>query len=225
MLFRIVFAVVKFFFPKLKITTKQEIKGPAVFVCNHLGAFGPIAMVLYFPAGIRPWVNYRMFKRGLAAQEISENLFNSKAKVPVWIKKVIGRILEIPALWVMRLLGAIPVYFDPINVRLTLNKSVQALKAGVNIAVFADKDGEHLDESVKEGIYNGCVYIAPIYGRKAEEPLLFYPVHISRKRQEILVGEPVTFDKSRITKNEIQRVSSYLSKAIQDLSYDDNKKV
>ncbi|MEL7571336.1 MAG: hypothetical protein AAGU14_12345, partial [Eubacteriaceae bacterium] len=152
MLYGFVFAIVKFFFPKLKVTAKQEFAGPAVFVCNHLGAFGPIAMVLHFPARIRPWVNYRMFKKGLAAQEIAENLFNNESKVPKWVKKAAGRILEIPALWVMKALGAIPVYYDPVNVRITLNKSVQALKAGMNIAVFADKDGEPLAERVSKGL-------------------------------------------------------------------------
>ena len=97
-----------------------------------------------------------------------------------------GKILEKPALWVMKALKAIPVFFNPVRVRETINESVCALKSGMNIAVFADRGGDYIDESVEEGIKTGCLYIAPLYGRHTEKPLLFYPVHISRKRREIL---------------------------------------
>ncbi|MGI5850088.1 MAG: lysophospholipid acyltransferase family protein [Christensenellales bacterium] len=224
MLYKIVFAVVKLFFAKLKVTAEHSIKEPAVFVCNHLGAFGPIAMMLYFPALVRPWVNHRSTKKGLAAKEIAKNLFRKDSKVPKWVRKSAGKVLEKPALWVMKALKAIPVYSDAINVCDTLGESVRALKSGLSIAVFADKGSDHIDESVCEGIQKGCIYVAHLYGRKSGSPLLFYPVHISRKRREIQVGAPVVYQKSGEAKKEIRRVGDLLTKAMQELAVKEDKR-
>lgn len=217
MLYKIVFALVKFFFGKLKVTVRYELRQPAVFVCNHLGPFGPLAMMLYFPVPVRPWVSYRTTKRGLAAKEISDNMFKKDSKVPQWLRNLAGAVLQIPALWVMKALRAIPVYNDAVSVSDTLCESVKTLKEGVSIAVFADKEGDHIDESVREGIRGGCVYLGHFYGRGAKEPLLFYPVHISRIRREITVGEPVTYYKANGTRTEVERVTGFLSDAIQQM--------
>lgn len=215
MLHKVVFSVVKLFFAKIKVVAEQKIKGPAVLVCNHLGSFGPLAMMLYFPAIIRPWVNHRTTQKGLAAQEIAENLFRKNTKVPKWIRDFFGRALEKPALWVMKALNAIPVFFDAVRVCQTYNESLRALRSGVNIAVFADRGGEHLDESVSGGIQTGCLYLGRLYGKRTQNPLLFYPVHISRKRHEIMIGAPISFRKSDNVKKEIQRMDDYLSRALQ----------
>ena len=217
MLYKIVFSVVRLFFAKLKVIADQKIKGPAVFVCNHLGPFGPIAMMLYFPAFIRPWVSYRTMQKGLAAKEIAENLFSKNAKVPGWVRKALGKALEMPAVWVMKALGAIPVFFDAVRLCQTFNESLKALKSGANIAVFADRGGEHTDESVSAGIEPGCLYLGRLYGRSANTPLLFYPVHISRKRREILIGAPIEYRKSENANKEIERMSEYLSKALRQM--------
>lgn len=216
-MYKVVFKVVKLFFAKLKVKTEIAIKGPAVFVCNHLGAFGPLAMMLHFPEKIRPWVNHRTTEKGEAAKEIAENLFRKDSRVPVWFRKIVGKVLEIPALWVMKVLKAIPVFYDPVRVTETFNESVKTLKSGINIAVFADKGGDHIDESVKDGINIGCLYLAPLYGKKNEPPLLFYPVHISKKRREIIVGRPIAYDGNNRVKNEIQRMGDLLSKSVQQI--------
>ncbi len=216
-MYRVVFRVVKLFFVKLKINAEEKIMGPAVFVCNHLGAFGPIAMMLHFPHNIRPWVNYRTTTKGEAAKEIARNLFREDSRAPEWFKKIAGKVLEKPALWVMKALNAIPVYDDAVNVTDTLNESVKALKAGTNIVVFADRGGEHIDESVKEGIHIGCLYLAPLYGKKTQENLLFYPVHISRRRREIIVGRPVFYNRKNNFKDEIRRMGDLLSDSIQKI--------
>lgn len=217
MLYKTVFALVRLFFGKLKVTIKHEVRQPAVFVCNHLGAFGPLAMQLCFPVKFRPWVSYRTTIKGLAAREISENLFRKDSKVPQWFKKLAGAFLQWPALWVMKALAAIPVYNDAAGISDTLSESVKTLREGISIAVFADKEGDHIDESVKEGIRGGCVYLGHFYGRGAKEPLLFYPVHISRKRREITVGEPVRYCKGNRTKTEVERVTGRLSHSIQQM--------
>lgn len=217
MLYKLVFAVVKIFFGKLKVTAGSELKQPAVYVCNHLGPFGPLAMMLYFPVTLRPWVNYRTTRKGLAAKEISENLFKKDSKAPHWLKKLAGAVLQAPALWAMKALKAIPVYDDAAGISDTLCESVRTLKEGISIAVFADKEGDHTDESVKEGIKSGCVYLGHFYGRGAKDPLLFYPVHISRKRREITVGEPVAYYNANGTKTEAGRVTGCLTHAIQQM--------
>jgi hypothetical protein len=224
MLYKVVFTVVKLFFAKLKVVAKQKIKEPAVFVCNHLGPFGPLAMMLYFPALIRPWVSHRTTEKGFAAKEIAQNLFKKDSKAPEWLKKAMGKVLEGPALWVMKALNAIPVFFDAVRLCQTYNESMKALRSGVSIAVFADRSGEHVDESVKEGIQAGCLYLGRLYGRSAEKPLLFYPVHISRRRHEIIIGEPIIYHKSENTKKEIQRMGDYLSKAIKEMGVWPKKK-
>jgi hypothetical protein len=63
-------------------------------------------------------------------------------------------------------------------------------------------------------IRGGCVYLGHFYGRGAKEPLLFYPVHISRKRREITAGEPVAYCRANGTKAEVNRVTNSLSVSI-----------
>ncbi len=218
MLAKIVFFIVKFLFPRLKVFIDYPIDEPAVFVCNHLGSFGPLAMTLYFKYPMRPWSNYRSMTKGLAAKEISENLFDREAKVPPFIKKMMGKILEIPALWVMGVMKSIPVYDTANMVGETLNESIRALKSGNHIVVFANEDQQdHISEGLKYGIKTGCIYLAHIYERNTKKKLKFYPVHISRRKKEIRIGKPVIYERANGTRTEVKRVSGYLAEKMREL--------
>ena len=59
-LYRCLRAVVRAVTPRMTTTWEEPFSGnPSVFVCNHVGAFGPIDMVVKFPLRdeVRVWCN------------------------------------------------------------------------------------------------------------------------------------------------------------------------
>ena len=65
-LYRCLRAVVRAVTPRMTTTWEEPFSGnPSVFVCNHVGAFGPIDMVVKFPLRdeVRVWCNEGIMNR------------------------------------------------------------------------------------------------------------------------------------------------------------------
>jgi hypothetical protein len=86
---------VKWVFPKVAFDSRGvEIQEPAIFVSNHADAFGPLALFLYFPVRLYPWVMFNLMDRQTCARFLKENYFISVLHLPnpiaTWISHLIA---------------------------------------------------------------------------------------------------------------------------------------
>ena len=82
----------------------------AIYVCNHAGSYGPLAMGLFFPYRFRPWVIHRAMTAGLCRRQLELDLFGDCKAVFKPFCRLASFIIEPACLWVMRKTRAIPVY-------------------------------------------------------------------------------------------------------------------
>lgn len=196
------------------ITGEENVikKESSVFVCNHSGIHGPIAMELFFPYEFRPWVISDMVSRKLCRIYMERELFSNVPLVAKPFCKLLVGVIEPVVLWIMREVNAIPVYKGTRKIMKTLDISVDALVEGSNVAIFLD----FLDNAESNDWSNnsGFVHLAKDYYSKCGKIIHFYPVHIDRKRRKISIGTPIAYIPQNSLKEEKERVMAILAETI-----------
>ena len=114
-----------------------EPREPAIFVCNHARAYGPIAIGAYFSRPFRPWVVGEICDWGTAPQYMRDWFFFPKNAFMKGVFWLLSYLLTPVAVVVMNGAEAIPVFHDK-RVLTTLNKSLQTLDEGKDIVVFPE---------------------------------------------------------------------------------------
>ena len=139
-LYRCLRAVVRAVTPRMTTTWEEPFSGnPSIFVCNHVGAFGPIDMVVKFPLRdeVRVWCNEGIMNRKTCPAYVRQDywwkpgcrlepLYN--ATLPYIAAAVLPPILQSAP--------TIPVYHDA-RVMTTMRQSMKALKEGKHLVIFS----------------------------------------------------------------------------------------
>ena len=144
----------------------------AIYVCNHAGSYGPLAMGIFFPLKFRPWVIYRAMTAGLCRKQLEDDLFGNCHTIFKPLCRFAAFIIEPACLWVMRKTKAIPVYRAKSKIFTTFSQSVQALEEGYNIVLFPEKDELEYHRHLKN-FYSGFVHLARKYYKKMERRYFF----------------------------------------------------
>lgn len=187
--------------------------GGAIFVCNHAGSYGPLAMGLFFPFKFRPWVIYRAMTAGLCRKQLEKDLFGNCRTIFKPLCRFAARIIEPACLWVMHKTKAIPVYRGKNEIFTTFCQSVEVLAEGYNIVLFPEKDESAYHRHLKE-FYTGFVHLARKYYNENGKALPFYPVYIDKEKRNITIGKPVVYNPGAVFKNEKDRLANILMEAI-----------
>lgn len=191
----------------LEVVRRKE---PCVFVCNHAGILGPVAMEIFFPYEFRPWVISDMLFRKSCRVHLEKELFGSTPSIVKPFCKLLTVIIEPIVLWIMREVGAIPVYKGSRKILETMAITVDALAKGYNIAIFLDA----LDDSEGGDCYNnlGFLRLARDYHSRFGKTIYFYPVRINRKNRNITINNPLIYSPRNSLKEEKQRLMNTLLK-------------
>ena len=185
----------------------------AIFVCNHAGSYGPLAMGLFFPFKFKPWVIYRAMTAGLCRKQLERDLFGNCHVIFKPLCRFAALIIEPACLWVMHKTKAIPVYRGGNEVFTTFRKSVEALAEGYNIVLFPEKDELEYHRHLKD-FYTGFVHLARKYYNENGKTLLFYPVYIDKVKRNITIGKPVVYNPNAVFRIERERLANTLMEAI-----------
>lgn len=211
-LYRCLRAVVRAVTPRMTTTWEEPFSGnPSVFVCNHVGAFGPIDMVVKFPLRdeVRVWCNEGIMNRKTCPAYVRQDywwkpgcrlepLYN--ATLPYIAAAVLPPILQSAP--------TIPVYHDA-RVMTTMRQSMKALKEGKHLVIFPEQPsgfGEH-----HNWINTGWLNICTMFYRATGKNLTLYPVHIDQKKHCFEVQKPVMFDGNRTLEEQQDALVKHLA--------------
>lgn len=170
---------------------------PCVFVCNHVGALGPIYMVSKFPYWnqVEAWCNEGIMNRKTCPAYVRQDYWwEPGCKLEPLYNATLPYLAAAILPPVLKSAPTIPVFHDA-RVMTTMRRSLKALKAGRHLVIFPEQPSgfeEHHDW-INTGWLNLCV----MYHRATGENLLLYPVHIDTKQKSFQVAKPVEFDGSR----------------------------
>lgn len=200
---------------KMDISWQEPFQNrPCIFVCNHVGALGPIDMVAKFPLrdNVRVWCNEGIMNRKTCPAYVRQDywwepgcrlepLYN--ATLPYLAAAILPPILKSSP--------TIPVFHDA-RVMTTMRQSLKALKGGQYLVIFPEQPsgfGEHHD-----WLNTGWLNICTMYYRATGENLLLYPVHIDTKGHCFEVAAPIPFDGERTVDEQKEELSRLLAKGL-----------
>ena len=187
---------------------QQDSNNPLVFLGNHAEIYGPIASALCFPVPVRFWVISHMMGRSRDVRiYLYENTFSKKTFLPVFIRRLLARIMGWLSVNVMCGLNAIPVYRDsPMKLRMTLRKSVEALENGDNLMIFPEHpDGKYVKGSVSE-LSPGFLMLAEAWWKRSGRKLHIMPVYANREERTFTFGDEIRYEPEKGYAAEQERI-------------------
>ena len=194
-LYRFLRGVVRIFFPKMKTVWETPFSGrPAVFVCNHDRAYGPIAMCGLFEMydQIRPWINAQVLSVKEMPKYVRSDFWWPQNK---WYTKILDHTvayLVAPILpGVLRGSRCIPVYHDA-SVMATLKESMKYLSDGRPLLLFPEHPCGF--QQYEEKLFDGFVSVGRLMYSRKKEIVDFYPTFVDWDNREIYVGSPISYD-------------------------------
>lgn len=191
--------------------------GPAVFVSNHLGAIGPIAVVASLPVRVYPWVISDMLDRATAAEYLNQDFVEPQLHLSppfsLWLAKVISKI----SLRLLRAAGCLPVWQGK-RLLETYQMSTDLLVAGKCLLVFPeDPDREMNPESKMTPFKKGFARLGEFYHQRTGDPLRFYPLAVHPDSYRVEVGLPISYNAANNPGRELLRIKNYLESSIREM--------
>jgi 1-acyl-sn-glycerol-3-phosphate acyltransferase len=214
-IWKLVAKIIKVFYIKAHIDGVQKVlkSTNAVVVANHLGSFGPLAMMTSLIHKLYPWVIQEVTNLRDCAAYIREDFVEKELKLRSFVGRELSRIIGRICVKLMTDLKAIPVYNRSREIYKTFEISLAYLKSKKALLVFPEND-----ESKKQDdlcmLNTGFIRMAQWLYDTTQKVLTFYPVAINKKVRAIRVGKPIHFDPTAPFGEERMRIKEYLERSI-----------
>jgi 1-acyl-sn-glycerol-3-phosphate acyltransferase len=171
------------------------VKGPAVFVCNHLGALGPIAAYASLPFDLHFWIHADMLDPQRASDYLRLDFVEPQLHVPPplshWLAAAISKI-HVPLL---HAIGGIPVYQNAEQISKTFDLSLDILEKGGFLLIFPEDAARPADEHSRMSPFKkGFARLGELYYERTRQRLPFYPLAVHAASLSVQAGKPVYFN-------------------------------
>ena len=174
--YRIAVPLVRLFIPKLKTEWEIPFDGnPAVFVCNHERAIGPLEMAACFPLreSSHIWIYAAPLSRETTPAYVrQDHWWNENGRLaPLW-NRIIPPVVALILPFILRSVPHVPVYHDGRAVT-TMKESLRLLQSGKNLVIFPEIPtafGEHCTDRINEG----WLMLLSMYEKRAGRPFLLF---------------------------------------------------
>jgi 1-acyl-sn-glycerol-3-phosphate acyltransferase len=192
--------------------------GPAVFVSNHLGALGPIAVGASLPVKLHFWIHADMLDPCLAPdylrRDFVEGQLHLAQPLSGWLAVVISRI-HVPLL---TMLGGIPVYHTPEGHLTTFQLSIDLLAQGEDILIFPEDPELPLDARYQMAPFKkGFTRLGEMYFERTKKILSFYPLAVHAESLTVHVGKPIRYNPINNPASERARIKELLERTIHEM--------
>ena len=209
-LFRVIRLLLDLLFPKMRFEGEGiTIEEPAIFVANHEGACGPLALFLRFPIRLYPWVMHDLTERERCARYLETHFFSSELGLPRFAGAWISHLIADLCVALFRHIEAIPVHHESRRIMETIAKSIVYLEEGRSLLIFPEIPDSYLNRYI--GRFNtGFIEIAKRLGREERRSVDIYPVAVDRRGRRIILGHPSRYDVTKPYPEERKRIEGEL---------------
>ena len=132
--------IIKVFYVQAHIQGIQKAleNANAVIVANHLGSFGPLALMSSLTHKLYPWVVHEVTNLKDCAAYIRRDFVEKELKLRSFAGRELSRLLGRICVHLMSYLKAIPVYRKSRELVKTFEISLSYLKSGKTLLIFPD---------------------------------------------------------------------------------------
>ncbi len=210
--------IIKVFYVKAHIRGIQQVleNANAVVVANHLGSFGPLALMTSLTHKLYPWVVHEVTNLKDCAAYIRRDFVEKELKLRSFMGRELSRLIGRICVHLMSYLKAVPVYSKSRQILKTFEISLSYLKSGKNLLIFPEND-ESKDQNDLCILNTGFIRLARWLYETTHKILTFYPVAINKNVRGIRVGEPVCFNPDAPYGEERMRIKEQLERSISSM--------
>ncbi len=192
-------------------------RGPAVFVANHVGAMGPIAVVASLPVRVYPWIIGDMIDPAKASAYLNmdfvEKQLRLRPPLSEWLSAALSKI-TVPLL---REIGCIGVRQGEALLD-TYRLSADLLAEGRNLLVFPEDPKQALDQYYQMSPFQkGFAHLGEFFYQRTHQCLRFYPLVVHVDSLRVKVGKPITFNPLNPVHQERTRIRNVLETLIHQI--------
>ncbi len=193
-------------------------EGPAIFVSNHLGALGPIAVGAAIPLELHFWIHADMLDPVLAPDYLRQDFVEPQLHVPPpfsrWLAHGISQI-HIPLL---RSVGGIPVYHSPEGYQETFRLTVDLLAQEKFVLIFPEDPALPFDSRYNmRPFQKGFTRCGELYYERSHKVLSFFPLAVHAETRTVRVGKPIRYNPFVHPASERQRLKNVLEQSIHQM--------
>jgi 1-acyl-sn-glycerol-3-phosphate acyltransferase len=215
LIWKLVAKIIKVFYVKAHIEGVQKVlkSTNAVVVANHLGSFGPLALMSSLTHKLYPWVVQEVTNLKECANYVRKDFVEKELKLRSFMGRELSRVIGRICVQLMSYLKAIPVYRKSREIYRTFEISLSYLKSKRALLVFPENDDSKNRDDLCM-LNTGFIRMAQWLYETTHRVLTFYPVAINKKVRGIRVGEPIRFDPDAPFGEERMRIKEYLERSI-----------
>jgi hypothetical protein len=192
-------------------------EGPAVFVSNHLGALGPIAVIASLPVRVYPWVISDMLDDAGAAAYLNQDFVEPQLHLSPPFSMLVAKGISPISVPLLRAAGCIPVWQGE-GVYETFERSVELLAAGKSLLIFPEDPAKGIDLRFRMTPFKkGFARLGEMYYGCTGKSLRFYPLAVHADSYRVKLGRPIAYNSKNHPANERLRIKNVLESSIRDM--------
>lgn len=193
-------------------------RGPAVFVSNHLGALGPIAVGASIPLRLHAWIQADMLDPRLAPDYLRCDFIEPTLRVPPPFSHALARAISKIHIPLLRAVGGIPVHRTPEGFLETFRLSVDLLAQGECLLVFPEDPNLPVDPRYQMTPFQkGFARLGEFFYERTKKILSFYPLAVHARSFSVRVGKPIRYNPFGKPAGERVRIRSLLEQSIHEM--------
>ena len=212
-LYRLIKALVRFFYPKTEIAGTENLPAdePWVIVGNHAQTHGPIVSELYIPGRHYTWCAGEMMELRAVPAYAYADFWSAKPRAVRRFYRLLSYLIAPLSVCIFRNAETIGVWHDS-RIVTTFRGSVRRLQEGAGLVIFPEHAvpaGRILWE-----FRDKFVDVARFYYKKTGRELLFVPLYNAPALKTSYLGKPVRFRADAPIAGERARICGYLTEEI-----------
>lgn len=202
-------------FWRCRLIDKENIpsQGPAVLASNHLGSYGPIAVLSVLPVRLYPWVEHQTTDWKLSPDYLRRDFVEPELHLKPPLSHAAAWLIAWACVLLMKIIQVIPVYEKSMKLTITWKRSLELLKQKKLLIVFPENENIPFNE-VMHKFDQGFIGLAPLYFKKTGRALKFIPVAIHKAAKAIKIGRPVSYNPQKNIASERERIRTALQNSI-----------
>jgi hypothetical protein len=210
--------IIKVFYVKAHVRGIQQAleNANAVVVANHLGSFGPLALMSTLTHKLYPWVVHEVTNLKDCAAYIRRDFVEKELKLRSFMGRELSRLIGRICVNLMSYLKAVPVYRKSRGLVKTFEISLSYLNSGKTLLVFPENDESKKQDDICM-LDTGFIRLARWLYETTHKILTFYPVAVNKNVRGIRVGEPVRFNPDAPYGEERMRIKEQLERSISSM--------
>ena len=192
--------------------------GPAIYIANHLGAIGPIAVILSVPMRFYPWIIAEMLDFNRAPQYLFDDFIHPVLRLNGHFGLIFSTFLTKISVRLLRAIGAVSIdRFGGLTVD-GFRQSLKLLHEGKNLLIFPEDSLLPLasDTSMRH-FMPGFATLCKLFQAELDKFLPVYPLAVHSGSEMVSIGKPEFYHPQTNHREAINQFSQLLEERVRAL--------